>query len=158
MKNNIVENNNKRRNEIEESVNPCIDFANGKIDLDEFFKILLERGDLSNSLNRDLEEKLDKEFKELCENLEQKTPREIIDRAYEITVKEEIKEELISMNLHDKEKIIMLGQKNLLNEFYHDWLDTDVSLGEVLEYTLEESIANMTRYANRKEDFENIER
>lgn len=158
MKNNIVENNNKRRNEIEESVNPCIDFANGKIDLDEFFKILLERGDLSNSLNRDLEEKLDKEFKELCENLEQKTPREIIDRAYEITVKEEIKEELISMNLHDKEKIIMLGQKDLLNEFYHDWLDTDVSLGEVLEYTIEESIANMTRYANRKEDFENLER
>ena len=158
MKNNIIENNNKRRNEIEESVNPCVNFANGKITLDEFFKIILERGDLSNSLNRDLEEKLDKEFKELCENLEQKTPREIIDRAYEITVKEEIKEELISMNLHDKEKIIMLGQKDLLNEFYHDWLDTDVSLGEVLEYTIEESIANMTRYANRKEDFENLER
>lgn len=158
MKNNIVENNNKRRNKIEESDKPCVDFTNGKITLDEFFKILLERGDLSNSLNRDLEEKLDKEFKELCENLEQKTPREIIDRAYEITVKEEIKEELISMNLHDKEKIIMLGQKDLLNEFYHDWLDTDVSLGEALEYTLEESIANMTRYANREEDFENLER
>ena len=62
------------------------------------------------------------------------------------------------MDLHDKEKFIMFGQKNLLDEFYHDWLDTDVPLGDVLEDTLEESIANMTRYANRKIDFENLER
>ena len=158
MNSNNIKNENERMNEIEESVKPYIDYANGKITLDECFNILLERGDLSNSLSKDFEEKLDKEFNELCEGLQQKTPKEIIDRDYEITVKEEIKEELKYMDLHDKEKFIMFGQKNLLDEFYHDWLDTDVPLGDVLEDTLEESIANMTRYANRKIDFENLER
>ena len=158
MDSNNIKNENERMNEIEESVKPYIDYANGKITLDECFNILLERGDLSNSLSKDFEEKLDKEFNELCEGLQQKTPKEIIDRAYEITVKEEIKEELKYMDLHDKEKFIMFGQKNLLDEFYRDWLDTDVPLGDVLEDTLEESIANMTRYANRKIDFENLER
>ena len=57
------------------------------------------------------------------------------------------------MDLYDKEIIIMTEQKDLLNEFYHDWLDTDVPLGEALRNTLEESVAVITRYYNKQNRF-----
>ena len=40
------------------------------------------------------------------------------------------------MDLHDKEIEIMLGHKDLLTEFYHDWLDCDTPLGEALSCKL----------------------
>ena len=46
---------------------------------------------MENEKIEKLNEKLEKEFKELCEVLKTKTPEEIIERAYEITVKEELK-------------------------------------------------------------------
>ncbi|MFG6319298.1 MAG: DUF3848 domain-containing protein, partial [Clostridia bacterium] len=58
---------------------------------------------MENEKIEKLNEKLEKEFKEFCEVLKTKTPEEIIERAYEITVKEELKDELINMDLHDKE-------------------------------------------------------
>ena len=57
------------------------------------------------------------------------------------------------MNLHDKEKAIMIEQNDLLTEFYHDWLDTDVPLGDVLKETLEESVSTLTRYYGKQDKF-----
>lgn len=57
------------------------------------------------------------------------------------------------MNLHDKEIAIMINQDDLLTEFYHDWLNTDVPLGESLQDTLEESVANVTRYYGKQNNF-----
>lgn len=54
------------------------------------------------------------------------------------------------MDLHDKEKECMLLQEDLLNEFYHDWLDCDTPLGESLRDNLQESIAVLTRYYKNK--------
>lgn len=105
-----------------------------------------------------LKQKLEKEYKDFCESLKTKSPEEIIKKAYEITVKEEIKEEIKNMNLHDQEKIIMLNQDNLLTEFYHDWLDTDVPLGDVLKETLEESVSTLTRYYGKQNHFKIKER
>ena len=41
-----------------------------------------------------LDEKLDNEFTSFCENAKTKSPQEILNSAYEITVKEEIKDSL----------------------------------------------------------------
>ena len=62
------------------------------------------------------------------------------------------------MKLHDQEKVIMIDQDDLLTEFYHDWLDTDVPLGDVLKDTLEESVASLTRYYGKQNFFKIKER
>ena len=88
--------------------------------------------DIKEKLNM----KLESEYKNLCDELKRKS-----------------KEEIKNMDLYDKEIIIMTEQKDLLNEFYHDWLDTDVPLGEALRNTLEESVAIITRYYNKQSRF-----
>ncbi len=105
--------------------------------------------DIKEKLNIEL----DKEYKKLCDELKRKSKEEIIESSYELTVKEELKEEIKNMDLYDKEILIMTEQKDLLNEFYHDWLDTDVPLGEVLRNTIEESVATITRYYNKQDRF-----
>lgn len=100
-----------------------------------------------------LDEKLDNEFTSFCENAKTKSPQEILNSAYEITVKEEIKDSLKSMELYPLEVSALLKQKDILSEFYHDWLNVDTSLGEVLENSIQESLAMVTRYykSNSKE-------
>ena len=63
---------------------------------------------------------------------------------------EEIKDTLINMDLHDAEKEMLFYQDDILNEFYHDWLDCDVPLGESMQYCIEESIATLTKYMGKK--------
>ena len=46
----------------------------------------------------------------------------------------------------------MFLQEDLLNEFYHDWLDCDTPLGDSLKECLEESVATLTRYMGKKKN------
>ena len=132
------------------------DYQRGVISLEEYNSI----ANTTKNKNFDflLEKKLEKEFNAFREKLKTKSPEEIIDKAYELIVKEEIKEELKNMKLHDQEKVIMIDQDDLLTEFYHDWLDTDVPLGDVLKDTLEESVASLTRYYGKQNFFKIKER
>ena len=50
-----------------------------------------------------LDEKLDNEFTSFCENAKTKSHQEILNSAYEITVKEEIKDSLKNMDLYPLE-------------------------------------------------------
>ena len=50
-----------------------------------------------------LDEKLDNEFTTFCENAKTKSHQEILNSAYEITVKEEIKDSLKNMDLYPLE-------------------------------------------------------
>ena len=54
------------------------------------------------------------------------------------------------MELHDAEKEMLFMQDDVLNEFYHDWLDCDVPLGDSMQYCIEESIATLTKYMGKK--------
>lgn len=54
------------------------------------------------------------------------------------------------MNLFPLEVTALLKQNDVLNEFYHDWLNDDTPLGEVLENSIQESIAMVTRYYKSK--------
>lgn len=132
------------------------DYQRGAISLDEYNSIA--NTTKNNNFDYLLEDKLEKEFKTFKENLKAKAPEEIIDKAYELVVKEEIKEEIKNMKLHDQEKVIMIDQSDLLTELYHDWLDTDVPLGEVLKDTLEESVLALTRYYGKQNHFKIKER
>lgn len=120
------------------------------------YEMLYKRGIIDNkeyeniNLDSALETKLEKEFKYFKKSLKKLPKNKIIDKAYEITAKEEIKDTLINMNLHDTEKEMLFLQDDILNEFYHDWLDCDVPFGDSMQNCIEESVATLTKYMNKK--------
>ena len=158
---NNIENGNKRlkinESEIDNgSLNIIREYGKGNISLKECYRKLAvrqENKDNIRDLTEILNQKLEKEFEDFCRKMEEKEPKEIVKKAYEITVKEELKEEIKNMRLAEKEKAIMIDQNDLLTEFYHDWLNTDVPLGESLRDTLEDSVAMLTRYYGKQNKF-----
>ena len=129
---------NKNMNKYEEL------YKRGIIDAKEYENIKVIDLDLA------LETKLEREFNHFKRGLKKLPKNKIIDKAYEITAKEEIKDTLINMELHDAEKEMLFMQDDVLNEFYHDWLDCDVPLGDSMQYCIEESIATLTKYMGKK--------
>lgn len=102
--------------------------------------------------NRDkLDEKLDKEYQNFLEEIRSASKDKILSSSYELTIKEEIRLLIKSMDLHPKEVNLMLNIENILHEFYIDWLDIDIDLGEVLSYSVNDSIASVTKNYNLKE-------
>ena len=96
-----------------------------------------------------LETKLKREFKAFKKDLKKLPKNKIIDKAYELISKEEIKDTLLNMDLHEAEKEMLFYQDDVLNEFYHDWLDCDVPLGDSMQYCIEESVATLTKYMGK---------
>ena len=121
-------------------------YKRGIIDSNELEKIKVIDMDLA------LHTKLEREFNHFKKNLKKLPKSKIIDKAYELTSKEEIKDILINMNLHDAEKEMLFYQDDILNEFYHDWLDCDVPLGDSMQYCVEESVATLTKYMGKKKN------
>ena len=97
-----------------------------------------------------LETKLEREFKTFKKDLKKLPKNKIIDKAYELISKEEIKDTLLNMDLHEAEKEMLFYQNDILNEFYHDWLDCDIPLGDSMQYCIEESVATLTKYMGKK--------
>lgn len=122
-------------------------YKRGIIDINELEKM--------NTINLDLalQTKLEKEFNHFKKGLKKLQKNKIIDKAYEITSKEEIKDILINMDLHNVEKEMLFYQNDVLNDFYHDWLDCDVPLGDSMQYCVEESIATLTKYIGKKKNY-----
>lgn len=91
-------------------------------------------------LKMDLNEKVEQEYANFKKELEQKSPKEIIEKAYELVVKEQIKDELKEKNLVEDELKALLKEKDLLSECYEDWRNSDGRLGEVISYTIDDTI------------------
>ena len=121
-------------------------YKRGIIDSNELEKIKVIDTDLALQTN------LEREFNHFKKGLYKLPKKKIIDKAYELTSKEEIKDILINMDLHDAEKEMLFLQNDILNEFYHDWLDCDVPLGDSMQYCVEESIATLTKYMGKKKN------
>ena len=85
-------------------------------------------------------EKIEQEYATLKQVLEQKTPKEIIAKAYELVVKEQIKDELKYRNYDKSELKALLKRKDILEEFYQDWRNADGRLGEILKNTIDDTI------------------
>ncbi len=102
------------------------------------------------SIDSTLKRVLENEFEEFKQETLKKSKEEIFESAYEITSKEEIKDNLKYMNLHRAEKELLILQDDILNEFYHDWLDDDTPLGDSMKSCIEESIAVLTKFIGKK--------
>ena len=91
-------------------------------------------------LKQKLIEKIDKELQEYKGYLRQKSPNEIIESAYQLTVKTLIIGEMSEKNLDYYELKALIKQKDLLAEFYEDWRNSDGRLGENISYEMDNSI------------------
>ena len=91
-------------------------------------------------LKQKLIQKLDKELQEYKGYLRQKSPDEIIESAYQLTVKTLIIGEMSEKNLDYYELKALIKQKDLLAEFYEDWRNSDGRLGENISYEMDNSI------------------
>lgn len=91
-------------------------------------------------LKQKLIEKLDKELRKYKGYLRQKSPDEIIESAYQMTVKTLIIGEMSEKNLDYYELKALIKQKDLLAEFYEDWRNSDGRLGENISYEMDNSI------------------
>ncbi len=98
----------------------------------------------SEDLKQKLEEKLELEYKKLVEKLKKCTPEEIIDRAYELTVKEGIIGQIKEMNLDETELKALIKQDDLLSECYEDWRNADGQLCEIVYPTIVDTIDIIT--------------
>ena len=108
-------------------------------------KLQKENEETELNLDEVLYNKLDNELKELHGNLLEKGKEEILNSAYEITVKEQIRDILKEMNLHEVEKEILFLRDDLLTELYQDWLHHDSSLREPITDSVDKSISTILR-------------
>ena len=108
-----------------------------------------ERGVQVIDFDEALETMLEREFYQFKKGLKKLPKSKIIEKAYELVCKEEIKEELKYMELHDTEKEMMIIQGDILDEFYKDWLNEDTTLGESMQNSISESIGMLTRYMGK---------
>lgn len=106
-------------------------------------KLQKENEETELNLDEGLYNKLDNELKGFHGNLLEKGKEEILNSAYEITVKEQIRDILKEMNLHEVEKEILFLRDDLLTELYQDWLHHDSSLREPITDSVDKSISTI---------------
>ena len=113
------------------------------------YEILYKRGlisyeeyqekSLQLALYVQFEDKLNKELKQFKKNLKKKSKNEIMDKAYELTCKEEIKQELLNLD-DNKKEFLFLQNEDILNEFYSNWLKYDSPLSDSIRDSIDEII------------------
>lgn len=108
-------------------------------------KLQKENAETEINLDEGFYNKLDNELKEFHENLLEKGKEEILNSAYEITVKEQIVDILKDMNLHEVEKEVLFLRDDLLAELYQDWLHYDANLKEPITDSVDKSISTILR-------------
>ena len=97
------------------------------------------------ALDEQFEDKLNKELNQFKSSLKRKSKKEIMNRSYELTCKEELKHELLNLD-DSKKEFLYLQDEDLLNEFYEDWLKVDLPLSYSMRGSIDET---MTRKMNK---------
>lgn len=97
--------------------------------------------------------KIDQELFVYKQNLiKNYTPEEIIDEAYKINFKEQIRDIIDSSMLGRNEIKVLLKTENVLDKVYDYWENSDGNIWEQLEDKVNEKIENMTiEFQKRKE-------
>lgn len=88
-----------------------------------------------------LYEKLENEMKEYKEKVKEKGLDYAMDKAYEMTVKQEIIDSIeYDHELSKTEIKALLSRDNLLNELYDDWISFDGNMREQINYSVDKSV------------------
>ena len=96
-------------------------------------------------MEKNLYKKLENELKDFKVLIREKGVDYAIDRAYELTVKQEIIDSIKFDSILSKTEIkALLSRENLLNELYDDWLSTDGNMREHINFLVDDSIRFIT--------------
>lgn len=85
-----------------------------------------------------LYEKVQSEYQAYISELKAMTPEQILEHAYEKTMKEDILSLFEWSDLGQKEAKALYLMKNPLDAVYQKWLDTDVSYMDMLRDSVDE--------------------
>ncbi len=92
-----------------------------------------------------LYKKLEDELKEFKAEMKEKGVDYAIDRAYELTTKQEIIDSIqFDHNLSKTEIKALLSRENVLDELYSDWLSFDGNMREHINYSVDKSLNLIT--------------
>lgn len=110
--------------------------------------------EIEREINKERKEKLfakvEGELANFKEELRQKTPDEIIEKAYELTVKKGIIGQLKEINLDNEELIALIEKNDLLSDFYENWMENDGKLDDILYYGMTEEIELIVNEYNKE--------
>lgn len=106
------------------------------------------------SLKQEIYDKLEQEYNKFIEDLKTMTPEEIINKAYEKVMKEELKEMLYpEFNNYDLSELKALNKtKNPLEELYQGWMNYEGGVHEPLEYSIEDTLEFLKREQDRNKN------
>ena len=92
-----------------------------------------------------LQEKLEQELKDFKQEVKEMGVDIAVDKAYELTVKQEIIDGLIyDTNLSKKEINAILSCKKPLQKMYEDWLTQDWNLRADINFSIDKSVNSLT--------------
>ena len=89
------------------------------------------------TLHEQLVNKIHKEQEEYLAEIEKLPPREIINKAYEISHRAEFADIFENVKFDDETMEEMLKSPNIIAEIYDEWLGVDDNMWEMLEETIE---------------------
>lgn len=85
--------------------------------------------------------KIEKELQDFKDDIKKEGVDYAIDRAYELTAKQEIIDVIeYDLNLSKAEIKALLSRDCLLDELYQDWLDFDGHMREEINYSVDKSL------------------
>lgn len=111
---------------------------------------------MEQNIRQQLYDKMKKEYDNFINEIKKLSSKEIIDRAYEISIKEEFVSVFYPDDTHDINDIKILNKcEHPLETLYDDWMDTDLGINSVLRYSVEYTIENLIQdQKNKKQEVE----
>lgn len=92
-----------------------------------------------------LYQKLENELKDFKTKMKENGVDYAIDRAYELTTKQEIIDSIeFDHDLSKTQIKALLSRENILDELYDDWLSFDGNMRENINYSVDESLNLIT--------------
>ena len=100
---------------------------------------------MEEKIREELYSKLESEFESYKKELETLTSKEIIDKSYETTMKEELMCLFYpESQRYDLDEIKALkNEKNSLETLYQGWMDSDLNINQLLEDNTDEIVAEL---------------
>ncbi len=101
--------------------------------------------------NELLYEKVQAEYDVFIEELKRMTPEQVIEKAYEKVIKEDLVTEIQHGSLEPNEAKALYREKYPLDRMYQEWLDADVSYMDLLKDSIDDTAKKVVKEMKEKQ-------
>ena len=98
-----------------------------------------------------LYEKVQAEYDAFIEELKRMTPEQVIEKAYQKVIKEDLVTEIQHGSLGQTEAKALYREKYPLDRLYQEWLDTDVSYMDLLKDSIDDTAKKAVKEMKEKQ-------